>query len=119
MSTVQILNSTRPRKKYMAIFIYETDGKKKKKTIHFGAANSKDYIFYHREKGKKFAEERKRLYYARHVKREDWTKPMTAGTLSKYILWNKPTINESIKDYVKKFKFEVVGVAPPHPAQKN
>jgi hypothetical protein len=30
---------------------------------------------------------------------------MTAGTLALYILWNKPTIKESIKDYKKKFNF--------------
>ena len=57
---------------------------------------------------KKKADERKSLYYARHIKREDWTKPMSAGTLSKYILWNKPTLKASIADYIKKFKLKLI-----------
>jgi hypothetical protein len=28
---------------------------------------------------------------------------MKPGTLALYILWNKPTLQESIKDYKKKF----------------
>jgi len=104
MIEVKISKSTNPKKKYMALFI---DGKKKK-TIHFGSNGSKDYTIYSKEDGKKKANERKSLYYARHIKREDWTKPMTAGTLAKYILWNKPTIKASISDYIKKFNLKLI-----------
>ena len=31
-------------------------------------------------------------------------KYMTAGSLSRYILWNKKTFNNSLKDYKKMFK---------------
>tara|TARA_R110000803_G_scaffold33159_2_gene72725 strand:- start:2294 stop:2623 length:330 start_codon:yes stop_codon:yes gene_type:complete len=108
MTTVQILKSSNSNKKYMAIFIYDKNEKKEKKTIHFGSAPNKDYTIYFKENGKKKADERKSLYYARHKKREDWTNPMTAGTLSKYLLWNKPTLEASIKDYVKKFKLKLI-----------
>lgn len=101
---VEIKKSTRPTKKLMAIFF--KDGKKIK-TTHFGSAANKDFTIYSKEDGKKIADERKSLYYARHSKREDWTKPMMAGTLSKYILWNKPTIKSSIADYIRKFKFKL------------
>jgi hypothetical protein len=101
---VQIKKSTKPEKKLMAIFY--KDGKKIK-TIHFGSAPNKDYTIYYKEDGKKIANERKSLYYARHSKREDWTKPMSAGTLAKYVLWNLPTIKASIADYVKKFKLKL------------
>ena len=101
---VEIKKSTRPTKKLMAIFF--KDGKKIK-TTHFGSAPNKDFTIYSKEDGKKIADERKSLYYARHSKREDWTKPMRAGTLSKYILWNKPTIKSSIADYIRKFKFKL------------
>jgi hypothetical protein len=49
------------------------------------------------------AKKRKTAYLRRHKANEDWTNPRTAGTLSKYILWNKPTIEESINSYKKKF----------------
>ena len=45
----------------------------------------------------------KRRYLARHKAREDWNDPKSAGALSRWILWNKPTLDESIKHYVKKF----------------
>lgn len=101
---VEIKNSTRPTKKLMAIFF--KDGKKIK-TTHFGSAANKDFTIYSKEDGKKIANERKSLYYARHSKREDWNKFQTAGSLSKYLLWNKPTLKASIADYVKKFKLKL------------
>lgn len=109
MIEVKISKSTNPKKKLMAVFFEDKDGKHKKtKTIHFGSAPNKDYTIYYKEDGKKVANERKSLYYARHMKREDWTKPMTAGTLAKYLLWSKPTIKASIKDYVKKFNLKLI-----------
>ena len=109
MTTVEIKKSTNPKKKYMAIFINENkDGKKSKKTIHFGSSANKDYTIYYKDEGKKKANERKELYLNRHRKREDWTNPQTAGTLSKEILWNKPTVKASISDYVKKFNLKLI-----------
>jgi len=35
----------------------------------------------------------------RHKARENWQNPMSAGSLSRYILWNKPTLRASIADY--------------------
>lgn len=46
---------------------------------------------------------KKRNYLARHRKREDWNDPKSAGALSRWILWNKPTLDESIEHYAKKF----------------
>ena len=48
-------------------------------------------------------EERKKNYIQRHEVNEDWTNPYKAGTLSRYILWNKPSLEDSIKDYKKRF----------------
>jgi len=42
----------------------------------------------------------------RHRKRENWNNYMSAGSLSRYILWNKPTLKASIADYKKKFNLE-------------
>jgi len=93
---VEIKPSTRKDKKFMAIF-YDND--KKIKTTHFGSKGMSDFTI---NKDK----ERKERYLDRHRKRENWESYMTAGSLSRYILWNKPTLKASIADYKKKFKLK-------------
>ena len=66
------------------------------RTVHFGSAGSGDYT-------RRRDLVRKRMYLARHAPREDWTSPMTAGALSRWILWNKETLRESILDYTQRF----------------
>jgi len=67
-----------------------------KKTIHFGAAGMSDY-----PQNKDDA--RKKRYLDRHRKNEDWSNPRTAGALSRWILWNKPTRRASIADFKRRF----------------
>ena len=98
MKLIEIKKSTKPEKKLMAIF--DNDGKSK--TIHFGSSPNKDYTIYYKT-DKKLAEEKKQAYIARHDVNEDFNKPDTAGALSRWILWNKPTVESSIKDFKKKF----------------
>ena len=93
---VNIKKSSLPGKKMMATF-YDINNNKIK-TVHFGASGYSDYTI-HKDP------ERKQRYIERHKKNEDWNDPMTAGTLALYILWNKPTKTESIKDYKMKFDF--------------
>ena len=94
---VIIKKSTNPNKKYMAVFY---DGKKKKvKTTHFGAAGMSDYTK-HKDKS------RKRRYLSRHRGREKWNDYMSAGALSRYILWGEPTFRESVRKYKNKFNLE-------------
>ena len=93
---VVIKKSSNPKKKYTAIFY---DGEKKKKTVHFGASGYSDFLK-HRD------EERKKRYIDRHKTRENWSDPMTAGALSRFILWNKPTLRASIADYKKRFNLK-------------
>lgn len=94
---VEIKKSTRSGKKMQAIFY---DGDKKVKTIHFGAVGYQHYSDGHKD------EARRQRYIDRHKSSEDWNNPMTAGTLSLYILWNKPTISASIADYKRIFNFK-------------
>jgi hypothetical protein len=94
---VEIKPSTQKTKKLMAIF-YDDNGKKIK-TVHFGSAGMSDFTI-HKDK------ERKERYLDRHRKRENWNAPMTAGALSRWILWNKPTLQGSIRDYKKRFKLK-------------
>jgi len=92
---VSIGKSTRQGKKMVAVFYDEA--KKKIKTTHFGASGYEDYTT-HGEM------QRKMNYIARHKDREDWNDYMSSGSLSRWILWNKPTLSESIKDYMNRFR---------------
>jgi hypothetical protein len=74
----------------------------KTKTIHFGAKGYGDYIKYYKQ-DKNLAEIKKKNYIARHSVNENYKDPMLAGTLARYILWNKPTIEQSIKDFKSRF----------------
>ena len=75
--------------------IFDCDGKLK--TTHFGSAGMSDFT-------KHKDNQRKERYLKRHRKNENWNKPETAGALSRWILWNKPTLSASISDYKKRFK---------------
>ena len=94
---VNITKSTRQGKKMMAIFYDET--KKKVKTTHFGASGYEDYTG-HQDL------QRKMNYLGRHEKKENWNDYMSVGSLSKHILWNKPTLTASIEDYMRRFKLK-------------
>ena len=95
---VVIVKSDRD-KKFKAVF---TNNEGKKKTIHFGAKGMSDYTIHKDDK-------RKARYLARHnpkVTKENWTVPDTPASLSRWILWNKKSYNESLKDYKKRFKLK-------------
>jgi hypothetical protein len=93
MKLIDIKKSDRENKKYMAIF---EDNKGKRKTTHFGLKNANDFTL----TGDKEARKR---YRERHKKDLDTNDPTRAGYLAYFILWNKPTIKESIADYKKRF----------------
>ena len=95
-----IFPSTRKTKKYMAVFINKKQDRTK--TVHFGSSLHKDYIIYSEEDAL-LAKKRKTAYIARHSVLEEWTDPFAPSTLAKYILWNKATIEASIRDYKKIF----------------
>jgi len=80
-------------KKYDGVFI---DGDHKK-VIPFGAEGMSDYTKHHDP-------DRKQRYLNRHKATENWEDPKTAGALSKWILWNKPTITESVNSFKKHFR---------------
>lgn len=90
---VSISKSGSKGKKMKAEF-YE--GEKRIKTTHFGASGMSDYT-------KNKDPERKERYLERHRKNENWQDYKSAGSLSRYILWNLPTLSASIADYKKRF----------------
>jgi Family of unknown function (DUF5754) len=90
-----IKKSSRADKKLMAIFENTETGRTK--TTHFGAAGMSDFT-------KHKDSERKKRYVARHKANENWKDYTSAGALSLYILWNKPTLSASIADYKRRFR---------------
>ena len=98
--SVTISRSSNSEKKLMAVF--EDSEGKKIKTTHFGQRGASDYTK-HGEK------ERMERYLERHgggtttSTKEDWKDPTTAGALSRWILWNKPSLKASFDDYKSRF----------------
>ena len=99
MKLVKIEPSNTKGFKYDAVFMDE----EKEKVVHFGASGYKDFIIYNKEDGKILANKRKELYILRHKMREDWKDPTSRGALSRWILWNLPTLEASITNYKNKF----------------
>ncbi len=90
---ISISNSEKPDKKLKAIFLMNNGNNK---TVHFGSKNSSTYIDHK-------SNDIKSNYEKRHRVGEVWNNPVTPGSLSKHILWNKKTSTESISDLKKKF----------------
>ena len=95
---VNIKPSTSSGKKMMAIFYDEA--KKKVRTTHFGASGYEHYSGGHQDL------QRKMNYLERHEKRENWNDYMSSGSLSRWILWGKPSLSASIEEYMRKFKLK-------------
>ena len=86
---VIIKKSSTKGKKYDAVI---NDNKK----VSFGATGYSDFT-------KHKDEEREERYIARHKVNQDWKDYNTAGFWAKNILWNKPTIEASVRDVNRKF----------------
>ena len=95
--TFYLYQSTHPDKKF-SVRTLESH-----KVIHFGAKGYDDFT-------KHKDEERKERYIARHEDNENWSKTGvdSAGFWSRWILWNKATIKESIKDTEEKFGINII-----------
>lgn len=64
--------------------------------VKFGAYGYDDFTLTQNRK-------KKEDYILRHRVREDWNDPLKPGTLSRFILWNKPTLKASLEDYLRRF----------------
>jgi hypothetical protein len=88
-----------PAKKYQAVF---DDGR----AVQFGAAGYKDYVQYSREAPGLLANAKRRAYLRRHGAegaREDWTRPDTPGSLSRWLLWESPDMDAAIAQFRRRF----------------
>jgi len=94
---LKIVKSHLANKKLNAIFTYDNG---KIKTIPFGAANFSDYTIHHDK-------ERRKRYIIRHSRNEHFNESMTAGSLSKWILWGESTnLETNIRNFKKKFNLK-------------
>ena len=95
---IYLAKSNRSDKKYMV--------RVENKTVHFGARGMSDFTI-HKDP------ERKQRYIARHKKRENWTKSgiKSAGFWSLHLLWNKPSLQASIKFIENKFNVKIKKVS--------
>lgn len=95
----------------MKVELYESGLKTKKftvkilgekvKTVNFGAKGYEDFTTHKDPK-------RKERYLLRHAAKEDWKDFRTAGFWSRWLLWNKETLAESIADIESRFDLEIV-----------
>jgi hypothetical protein len=90
-----LLKSNRKNKKWMII-------NPNIKKIHFGDSRFEDFTIHKDVK-------RRKAYLNRHASRENWGASgiNTAGFWSRWLLWNKPTLKESIKDLKKRFNVKI------------
>ncbi len=102
MVSVIIKKSPKKEKKLRAIFTYDNGNKM---YIDFGATGYMDYILYYK-KDVTNANKRKKAYLKRHRPNENWNDYMSAGSLSRWILWNKPTLHQSLTNYKNKFNLK-------------
>ena len=93
MNLIKISPSAVKNKRYTAHFLLD-DGKIRR--VHFGSDKHENYTTH-------VNETRRNAYLKRHAKNENWDDPLTAGALSRWILWNKETLHASIKDFKKRF----------------
>eukprot|EP00965_Chrysotila_dentata_P029979 998289-Pleurochrysis_carterae.AAC.1 len=99
---VSIEQSTKQPYKYKAVFSTSTG----RKITHFGHRAYEDFNI-HKDRV------RKDRYRSRHRKDLETNDPTRAGFLSYYILWNKPTLEASVRDYTRRLRiYNKTGVFP-------
>mgnify|MGYP003353295958 FL=1 len=94
IETVYLTEAPNPKYKYLVNY--------KNKNILFGASGYSDFILSGGD------EKKKKAYIARHKINEDWNDLSKKGTWSRYILWNKKTLKDSINDMNKRFNINII-----------
>ncbi len=102
LTKATLSQSPRAGKKLRATFTTD-DGKSRH--IDFGAEGSMDFTKYSKE-SPAVAKQKKSNYLKRHAANENWSKYDTAGALSRFVLWNLPTVEASWRDYKQRFNLK-------------
>jgi hypothetical protein len=101
---LRVVPSATREKKYDAVFRLAEGGAAdaREKVVSFGGRRENgvpydDYL----NSGNRMKRE---AYIARHRVNEDWTDPMSAGTLSRYLLWgDSRKMSENLRAYRRRF----------------
>ena len=80
--------------KWVGVFTDETT--KHEHRVPFGAKGYEDYTQHKNAL-------RQENYLLRHRSREDWDTPQTAGALSRWILWESPSLLTAVRRFKHKF----------------
>ena len=94
------------KKKYKATFKKDNG---REKSTSFGSNGMRDFTLISNPKSKFYIKDKegrekvKQSYLSRHRARENWNNPVSAGALSRWILWNKTSVRASIADFKKRF----------------
>lgn len=84
------------RHKWVGVF---TDDKGHEIRTPFGALGFEDFTI-HRNRI------RRSQYLARHLSREDWLNPTTAGSLSRWILWETSNLEINVRKFKERFNLK-------------
>ena len=103
--SVILSKSSRKDKKYMI--------KHDNKTTHFGANKMRDFTLINNKSSQyylpnKADRDKVKTNYRKRHRNDNLTNPYSPGALSYFLLWNKPTLSASIKDYEKRFNINIV-----------
>lgn len=104
---IKIVKSSKAAKKYDAYFKLDNG---KEKVVSFGSSSMRDFTLIN-DKNSEFYLPKvldrnvvKASYLRRHRARENWSNFLTAGSLSRWILWDRKTLKASIAKFKRKFK---------------
>ena len=106
INLLKIIKHTSGKYKMTAV-VFDVSTQKESR-VNFGARGYNDYTIYYKNEGKEVAEKKKSAYLERHgadKAGEDWNKSgrKTAGFYSRWVLWNKSTIEASVRDMKQRF----------------
>jgi hypothetical protein len=100
MWLISVLPSSRKDKKLVAEFCpcakKEACRGKDYKKVHFGLKGSTTFT-------EGATEQTKNAYLKRHAPNENWNNPTSAGALSRWLLWEKKSLQDAIKNFKLKF----------------
>jgi len=72
---------------------------KDERRVSFGAKGYEDYTQHHDRL-------RRANYLSRHRTRENWNNPMSAGALSRWILWNTQDLQRNVSQFRRRFNLD-------------
>lgn len=91
---ILLTKSSNPAKKWTVTF---PNGRH----VDFGAQGYSDFTMHKDPR-------RKQMYITRHQSRENWSDMFTPGFWSRWLLWEKPSLAQSISFVERKFRVDIV-----------